>query len=58
MAEQNVFNLMQNDEIGLLWKKIYRLHQKTKIYLLTAEEIYRKLGMSIDSAIKRAPGCI
>ena len=39
MAEQNVFNLMQNDEIGLLWKKIYQLHQKTKIYLLTAEEI-------------------
>ena len=39
MAEQNVFNLMQNDEIGMLWKKIYQLHQKTKIYLLTAEEI-------------------
>lgn len=39
MAEQNVFNLMQNDEIGLLWKKIYQLHQKTQIYLLTAEEI-------------------
>lgn len=38
-VEQNVFNLMQNDEIGLLWKKIYQLHQKTKIYLLTAEEI-------------------
>lgn len=27
MAEQNVFNLMQNDEIGLLWKKIYQFNK-------------------------------
>ena len=39
MAEQNVFNLMQNDEIGLLWKKDISITSKTKIYLLTAEEI-------------------
>ena len=39
-STSDIFTLLQtSDELKELWKKIYLIHQKTKNYLLTAEEV-------------------
>lgn len=39
MAENDIFEILQKPEIQEMLKKLYVLHQETKKYLLTAEEV-------------------
>ena len=39
MTEHDIFEILQQQEIQKIIKKLYNLHQETKRYLLTAEEV-------------------
>ena len=52
-STSDIFTLLQtSDELKELWKKIYLIHQKTKNYLLTAEEVSTAYASAVANLSK------